>query len=279
MTPSSSRLTAGAEDRPRAALPASSACRLTADRLLFERYHDRGDPICRAQLVERFLPLARQLASRYVRRDEPFDDLLQVACLGLLNAIDRYDLRHGAAFSSYAVPTIVGELKRYFRDKTWAVRVPRDLQELALRVERLGGELARDLGRQPSVAELAAAAGAVEEDVLEALEAATAYRAASLDAPVHSEAEDDTLGASIGMTDDGYARAEQRALLDQLVRSVSLRERRVLRLRFDEDLTQQQIGERIGISQMQVSRILRASIARLRERATIQPPRTTPTSN
>ena len=129
------------------------------DRALFARYLDKRDPVDREMLVERFLPLARQLARRYQRADEPFDDLFQVACLGLINAIDRFDLEREVAFSSYAVPTILGEIKRYFRDRTWAVRVPRDLQELALRVERSVGDLTRDLRRQPSVSELASHLG------------------------------------------------------------------------------------------------------------------------
>ena len=199
--------------------------RSTEDRALFERYLDRRDPVDRELLVERFLPLARQLARRYQRPEEPFDDLFQVACLGLVKAIDRFDLSRDVAFSSYAVPTILGEIKRYFRDRTWSVRVPRDLQELALRVDRKVSELSTDLRRQPTVSEIAEAVGIEEEDVLEALEASGAYRATSLSTP---------------------------------------REREVLRLRFEEDLTQAEIGERIGVSQMQVSRIIRQSIARLR---------------
>jgi RNA polymerase sigma-B factor len=242
--------------------------RAEADRALFERYRDTRDPIDRELLVERFLPLARQLAARYARRDEPFDDLFQVACLGLVKAVDRYDVAHGSAFSSYAVPTILGELRRYFRDKTWAVRVPRDVQELSLRVERVAGELTAELGRQPSVPEIAEAVQAHDEDVLEALEATTAYRAASLDAPRHDEeGEEGSLGTALGTADAGFARAEQRAVLDQLLGALSPRDRAVLRLRFDADLTQQEIGDRIGVSQMQVSRILRQSLARLREAA------------
>jgi RNA polymerase sigma-B factor len=247
---------------------AAAATRADEDRALFERYRDRRDPIDRELLVERFLPLARQLAARYARRDEPFDDLFQVACLGLVKAVDRYDVGHGSAFSSYAVPTILGELRRYFRDKTWAVRVPRDVQELSLRVERVAAELTAELGRQPSVSEIAEEAQAEDEDVLEALEATTAYRAASLDAPRHDEEGDEgTLGSAVGTADEGFARAEERAVLDQLLGVLSPRDRTVLRLRFDADLTQQEIGDRIGVSQMQVSRILRQSLARLREAA------------
>src|SRR5512132_4216884 len=157
--------------------------RAEQDRALFARYLDQRDPVDREMLVERFLPLARQLARRYQRPEEPFDDLFQVACLGLINAIDRFDLERQVAFSSYAVPTILGEIKRYFRDRTWSVRVPRDLQELALKVDRVVANLSLDLHRQPTVAEIAAQIGYEEEDVLEAIEASGAYRATSLETP------------------------------------------------------------------------------------------------
>jgi RNA polymerase sigma-B factor len=245
--------------------PSRPGDRATEDRALFERYLDRRDPVDRELLVERFLPLARQLARRYQRPEEPFDDLFQVACLGLVKAIDRFDLSRDVAFSSYAVPTILGEIKRYFRDRTWSVRVPRDLQELALRVDRKVSELATDLRRQPTVAEIAAAVGIEEEDVLEALEASGAYRATSLSTPRGNDDEaGETLGDTVGRAEEGFGLAEHRATLEQLMRAVTPREREVLRLRFEEDLTQAEIGERIGVSQMQVSRIIRQSIARLR---------------
>jgi RNA polymerase sigma-B factor len=235
------------------------------DRALFERYLDRRDPLDREVLVERFLPLARQLARRYERPEEPFDDLFQVACLGLVKAIDRFDLSRDVAFSSYAVPTILGEIKRYFRDRTWAVRVPRDLQELALRVDRKVTELSTDLRRQPTVSEIADAVGIDEEQVLEALEASGAYRATSLSLPRSNEDEaGETLGDTIGTAEDGFGLAEHRATLDRLLAALPPREREVLRLRFHEDYTQAEIGEVIGVSQMQVSRIIRQSLARLR---------------
>ena len=159
------------------------ASRVAEDRALFARYLDQRDPVDREALVERFLPLARQLARRYQRPDEPFDDLFQVACLGLLNAIDRFDLERGIAFSSYAVPTILGEIKRYFRDRTWSVRVPRDLQDLALKVDRAVSDLDRELHRRPTIDEIAAKVGVDHEHVLEALEASGAYRATSLQTP------------------------------------------------------------------------------------------------
>src|SRR3954469_5858353 len=265
--------------------PPRAAERSAEDRAPFERYLDRRDPVDRELLVERFLPLARQLARRYqrppepvaallhlsalrllhARPEEPFDDLFQVACLGLVKAIDRFDLSREVAFSSYAVPTILGEIKRYFRDRTWAIRVPRDLQELALRVDRTVTELSTDLHRQPTVAELASALSLDEEEVLEALEASAAYRTTSLSLPRSNEDEaGETLGDTVGTSEDGFGLAEDRATLDRLLQSVSPREREVLRLRFEEDLTQAEIGALIGVSQMQVSRIIRQSLARLR---------------
>jgi RNA polymerase sigma-B factor len=233
------------------------------DQALFERYLVDGDRRAREELVERFMPLARQLARRYHRAEEPFDDLLQVASLGLLKAIDRFDLTRGIAFSSYAVPTILGELKRHFRDRTWAVRVPRDLQELVLRVDGAVADLGRELHRAPKVPELAERLNVSEEDVLEALQAGGAYRATSLETPRGDE-EGDTLADSMGTDESGFALAEHRATLDRLLSAVGPREREVLRLRFTEDLTQAEIGERIGVSQMQVSRLIRQALARLR---------------
>ena len=239
-----------------------------ANRALFERYRERRDPVDRDRLVERFLPLARALARRYQRTGEPFDDLFQVACLGLVKAIDRFDLSRDVAFSSYAVPTILGEIRRYLRDHTWPVRVPRGLQELARRVETNVVELGGDLHRQPTVAEIAHAAAATEDRVLDALQAAGAYRATSLDSP-HAGGNEagDTLGDTLASTEPGFGLAEDRATLALLLCAITPREREVLRLRFEENLTQRQIGRRIGVSQMQTSRIIRHSIARLRTAA------------
>jgi RNA polymerase sigma-B factor len=250
-------------------VPGRGAERTREDRELFVRLRD-GDNEARDQLVERFLPLARQLARRYQRASEPLDDLLQVASMGLIKAIDRFDADREIAFSSYAVPTILGEIKRHFRDRTWAVRVPRDLQELTLKVDRAVGELSEDLRRQPSVPEIAEAVGAEEEDVLEALQAGGAYRAVSFEAPRGGEGgEEDptTLAESIGIDEEGFDRAEERATLAQLLASISPREREVLRMRFEEDMTQAEIGAVIGVSQMQVSRVIRQALARLRAAA------------
>jgi RNA polymerase sigma-B factor len=242
--------------------------RLRADRALLERYLERRDPVDHQILVEHFLPLARGLARRYQRAGEPFDDLFQVACLGLLKEIDRFDLSRDVAFSSYAVPTMVGEIRRYFRDRTWSVRVPRGLQELALRVDKKVAELSSDLHRQPTLAEIARAVAATEEQVVEALQASGAYRATSLESPRSTDDEaGDTLGDTVASTEQGFGLAEERATLAQLLRTVTPREREVLRLRFEEDLTQRAIGQRIGVSQMQSSRIIRHSIARLRTAA------------
>jgi RNA polymerase sigma-B factor len=247
------------------------APRVAADRALFARYLDQRDPVDRDALVERFLPLARQLARRYQRPDVPFDDLFQVACLGLVNAIERFDLERQAAFSSYAVPTIVGEIKRYFRDRTWSVRVPRDLQDLALTVDRAVSELDLELQRKPVVREIAARVGAHEEDVLEALEASGAYRATSLQTPWGVDPDGgETLGDALGTEERGFAAAEDRATVARLMRGITPRERKVLWLRFASDLTQAEIGEQVGVSQMQVSRIIRQAISRLRVYASVQ---------
>ncbi|HEY1457564.1 MAG TPA: SigB/SigF/SigG family RNA polymerase sigma factor [Solirubrobacteraceae bacterium] len=236
------------------------------DAELFARLRADGDEHAREELVARYLPLARRLARRYHRIEEPFDDLVQVASLGLIKAVDRFDADRQVVFSSYAVPTILGELKRHFRDRTWSVRVPRDLQELALRVDRALTALSVGRRRSPSVGEIARSLDVTEEQVLEAMEAAGAYRAGSLDAPrsVQGEASEENLGEALGADEQGFARAEERATLEPLFARISPRERLVLTLRFSEDLTQAEIGERIGVSQMQVSRMIRQALARLR---------------
>jgi RNA polymerase sigma-B factor len=220
----------------------------------------------RDAMVERHLGLARHLALRYSDSGEPLDDLFQVAALGLVNAVDRFDPSRGIAFTTFAVPTILGELKRHFRDRGWAIHVPRDLKDAALRVKRAIAD--HDGERPPTPAELAQATGLSLEGVLEALEVAGVQRALSLDAPT-SSAEDSgaTLGDLLGEDDAELARATDRALLASLMRTVAPREREILRLRFVEDLTQSQIGERIGVSQMQVSRLLRGALVRMRAAA------------
>ncbi len=232
------------------------------------RYHQQGDTAARDELVERFLPLARQLARRYQRAGEPLDDLVQVASIGLIKAVDRFDPDRGTAFSSYAVPTILGELKRYFRDSGWAVHVPRGMQERVMTVNQAVSRLSRQLGRSPSAAEVAEELEAPVEDVLEAMEAATAYEAVSLDAPRPGTGEEEswTLGESLSEDEHGYELVEIGETLRGTLEALPARERLILRLRFEEDLTQAEIAERVGVSQMHVSRILRATIEKLRQR-------------
>ena len=249
----------------RAAATVSPMPSALSDLELFSRMRADGDPLSRDMLVERYLPLARRLARRYAHTDEPIEDLVQVASIGLLKAVDRFDCSREVMFSSYAVPTILGELKRHFRDRTWSVRVPRDLQELALRVDQTVLRMSLGQRRAPSVGEIARVVEASEEQVLEALAAMGAYRASSLDAPRSTrEEETESVVEAFGSEDAGFDRAEERATLEPLMGRISERERTVLRLRFGDDLTQAEIGARIGVSQMQVSRLIRQALARLR---------------
>jgi RNA polymerase sigma-B factor len=244
------------------------ALTLVATEELFERWHVHQDRRARDELVQRFLPLARKLARRYNGAREPFDDLLQVACLGLVKAVDRYDLGRGTAFSSFAVPTILGELKRYFRDLGWAVHVPRGAQELAVKVEDAQQKLSARGGHAPTIHELAQYLELDVADVLDALETARAHHASSLDAPHDDgEGESGSLVDSFGTEDRDLQLADDRVTVGEAARHLSKREREVLRLRFIHDLTQTQIADRIGVSQMQVSRILRRAIMRLGELA------------
>jgi len=238
-----------------------------ADRVLFHSYAATGDTHAREELVRRFMPLAAQLARRYSNNREPLDDLMQVASLGLIKAVDRYSLDRGTAFSSFAVPTILGELKRHFRDVGWAVHVPRALQELTLRVRAEVDDQSRRLGRSPTPAEVADALGEPVEAIIEALESATAHHAVSLDAPMRSSDPDDRDAAwhdRLGVEEDGYDRAEWRGALQRGIRALPERDRMILALRFDEELTQSEIAEKIGVSQMHVSRLLRRALDRLR---------------
>jgi RNA polymerase sigma-B factor len=234
------------------------------ERELLLRYHRHGDLTAREELAERFLPLARDLALRYTYTDEPFDDLLQVASLGLVKAIDRFDPERGTKFSSYAAPTILGELKRHFRDKGWALHVPRDLQERALAVNRETELLSKSLGRSPRVREIAVALGCSIEEVLEAQEAAASYEAASLNAPMSREDEEAAeLVDLLGGEDEAYDLVDSRDAIASTWRALPEVDRNVLELRFMHDLTQREIGEQIGYSQMHVSRLLRRALKRL----------------
>jgi RNA polymerase sigma-B factor len=236
------------------------------NRDLFIRWQKFGEQRAREELVGRFLPLARNLARRYAGAREPFDDLLQVASLGLVKAIDRFDIDRGAAFSSFAVPTILGELKRYFRDLGWSVHVPRGAQEQALKVQEAQERLTTKTGRPPTVNELAEYLEFSVEDVLDALEAAAAHHSASLDAPREDGEEDSgTLVDVFGEEDARYELVDETVTISVAARQLSARERRVLALRFVHDMTQTQIAAEIGVSQMQVSRILRRALNQLRE--------------
>jgi RNA polymerase sigma-B factor len=236
-------------------------------RLLFERAHG-GDAAAREALVNQYLPLARRLARRYQRSSEAFDDLVQVANLGLIKAVDRFDPARGVAFTSFAVPTVLGELKRHFRDTGWAVHVPRALHERALRVDHAQRDLEGRLGRSPKVQEIAGELGIPLEDVLAAMEAAGAYEALSIDAPGHGDDGDhDGLVDSVGHEDGGLALAEERATVAATIKHLPVRDRQVLEMRFGQDMTQTEIATRIGVSQMQVSRIIRRALDRLREMA------------
>ena len=238
------------------------------ERELLIRYHDFGDLAAREELVERFLPLARDLALRYTYTDEPFDDLLQVASLGLVKAIDRFEPGRGTKLTSYAAPTILGELKRHFRDKGWSLRVPRDLQERALAVGRATEVLSKELGRSPNVREVAEHLGCSVEQALEAREAAASYEASSLDAPAaRSDDESGALVDMLGGEDSAYELVEDREAIARTWQELPDVERSVLELRFMHDLTQREIGERIGYSQMHVSRLLRRALTRLEEAA------------
>jgi RNA polymerase sigma-B factor len=233
---------------------------------LFDRWQQQRDQRARDELVERFLPLARKLARRYAGAREPFDDLVQVASLGLVKAVDRYDVTRGTAFSSFAVPTILGELKRYFRDLGWSVHVPRGAQEQALKVEEAQQQLTSKTGRPPTVDELALYLELSIEDVLDGLETAGAHHSTSLDAPRDDvDGETATLAEAFGEEDRRYEFVDASVTISAAARELSARERRVLVLRFVQDMTQTQIADEIGVSQMQVSRILRRALARLRE--------------
>jgi RNA polymerase sigma-B factor len=227
-------------------------------------YHRDRDADVRDELVRRFIPFARKLALRYVHSREPLDDLVQVACLGLLNALNRFEPGMGKKFTSYAAPTIMGELKRHFRDKGWSVHVPRDLQERALAVSRQTERLSAQLGRSPTVDELADTINCTFEQVIEALDAAHNYLPASLDAPIAHEDDDRcALGETLGGDDDGFELAEDRQVLAAGWASLSDVERQVLGLRLVHELTQREISQQIGCSQMHVSRLLRRSMIRL----------------
>jgi RNA polymerase sigma-B factor len=231
---------------------------------LLRAYHERGDLSARDRLVQANLPLARAIARRYAGRGEQVEDLVQVASIGLIKAIDRFDLERGVYFRTYAVPTIVGEIKRHFRDRAWAVHVPRRLKELNQMLSSLIQSMSAQLERSPTVAELAEAAGVEEEQVVEALESSRAYTAESLAAPVDEGSELDRMQV-LGVVEEAFERTEDRHLLASGLGALDERERRIIQLRFYDGLTQTQIANEIGISQMHVSRLIRRALETMRE--------------
>jgi RNA polymerase sigma-B factor len=241
---------------------------LAGERRLLERYAVDRSPTVREELVDRFMPLARRLAARYAGGAEPFDDLIQVASVGLVKAIDRFDPARGTAFSTFAVPTILGELKRHFRDRGWSVHVPRDVQERILKVEKATAELPAKLGHSPTVHEIAVRIEATDEEVLEAMHAAQGHHAVSLDATstIGDGDEPGPLRDRIGEEDVAFDTVEYGEAIGPVLKEISERDRKVLHLRFVEDMTQSEIAEQVGVSQMHVSRILRATIEKLRQR-------------
>ena len=238
------------------------------ERELWRRLTEQRDQRARSELVDLYMPLARRMASRYAGVSEPYDDLLQVASLGLLNAVDRFDASRGTPFAGFAKPTILGELKRHFRDKVWTVRVPRSVHDRMGRVEKATEALTLQLHRAPSVEELAATVELEPSEVLEILEAQHNRRPLSLDAPPVGEDPEDASGAEwVGRPDGNYDLVEDRLAMEAVLPSLGERERQVLRLRFVEELPQTEIAARIGCSQMHVSRLLRRSLDKLREEA------------
>ncbi|HEY0560637.1 MAG TPA: RNA polymerase sigma factor SigF [Frankiaceae bacterium] len=219
----------------------------------------------RDELVEMHLPLVEYLARRFRNRGEPLDDLVQVATIGLIKSVDRFDLERGVEFSTYATPTIVGEIKRHFRDKGWAIRVPRRLQELKLALTKATSDLSQKNGRSPTVSELAAHLGMSDEEVLEGLESANAYSAVSLDAPDGGDEDSPAVADTLGVLDESLEGVEYRESLKPLLEQLPAREKKILMLRFFGNMTQSQIAAELGISQMHVSRLLARTLAQLRQ--------------
>jgi RNA polymerase sigma-B factor len=239
-----------------------------SDADLLRGYHEQGDVRARQALIERHIAFVRRLAQRYSHRGETIEDLTQVGCVGLIKAIDRFDGQYRVTLATYAAPNVLGEIKRYFRDKGWAMRVPRDVQELNVKLGRVVDELTGKLGRSPSVEELAQATHSSTEQVVEALDSSRAYNTISLSAPGPDDGEDE-LGdplEQLGEEDKGFELAEERQLLREGFKELGDRERLILHMRFFLGLTQSDIAERVGISQMHVSRLIRQSIDRVRHR-------------
>jgi RNA polymerase sigma-B factor len=242
------------------------------DQELLHRYHEQNDLEAREKLIEQYLPLVRSLARRYSYRGEQLEDLVQVGCIGLIKAIDRFDIDRGVELTTYATPNIIGEIKRHFRDKGWSVRVPRGLQELNVRLSHLVEDLTVQLERSPTIAELAKAAGVEEEEVLEALESGQAYATLSLSTGGGGSDDGSDLDPleSLGEIEHEYEVSEDRAVLAPGLRALDDRERRILHLRFFEGLTQSQIAQQVGISQMHVSRLIRRALEKIRDEIAVE---------
>ena len=238
------------------------------DRELLRRYHEDGDAGAREELIERHLPLVRSLARRYAGRGEALEDIEQVGAIGLIKAIDRFELSRDVSLATYATPNVVGEIKRHFRDKGWAIRVPRALQELNASMSTALERLTAKLGRSPSIAEIAEELKTTPEQVLEALEVGSAYATVSLSGGGAGGDEELDPLETIGAEDEGFDRSEDRVALAPALESLPEREREILRMRFEEGLPQTQIAERVGLSQMHVSRLIRKSLAAMRDELT-----------
>ncbi len=242
------------------------------DKILLRKYHEEGDLTAREKLIEQYMSLVRSLARRYSYRGEQLEDLVQIGAIGLIKAIDRFDLERGVELTTYATPNIIGEIKRHFRDKGWSVRVPRGLQELNVQLSRLVESLTVELGRSPTIPELAKAAGVEEEAVLEALESGRAYSSLSLSAGSGDGDEDLDPMESIGTEEHQFEVSEDRAVLAPGFRVLDERERKILQLRFFDGLTQSQIAQQVGISQMHVSRLIRRSLEKIRDEISADEP-------
>ena len=238
-----------------------------SDKVLLRRYHEQGDLAAREQLIEQYMSLVRSLARRYSYRGEQLEDLVQIGAIGLIKAIDRFDVNRGVELTTYATPNIIGEIKRHFRDRGWSVRVPRGLQELNIQLSRLIEQLTVQNGRSPTIPELAKAASVTDEEVLEALESGRAYSSLSLSAGSGGHDDDGELDPleSLGTEEHQYEVSEDRAVLAPGFRVLDERERKILHLRFFEGLTQSQIAQQVGISQMHVSRLIRRSLEKIRD--------------
>jgi RNA polymerase sigma-B factor len=258
------QLTAEVERRTKTSRDRARARELFAE-LAASEETDPDRQRIRDELVEMHLPLVQYLARRFRNRGEPLDDLVQVATIGLIKSVDRFDLERGVEFSTYATPTVVGEIKRHFRDKGWAIRVPRRLQELKLALAKATSELSQRNGRAPTVAELAAHLEMSEDEILEGLESANAYSAVSLDAPDTGDDDSPAVSDSLGTTDDALEGVEYRESLKPLLEQLPPREKKILLLRFFGNMTQSQIAAELGISQMHVSRLLARTLVQLRQ--------------